>query len=146
MFILYYSNSGYTKEYAEMFADFTDLKIYSYEELKNHVTIDKEIIFFSNLQAGKINKYKEINQKYTILDTFVCGLDNKVLLRQDKLRDDYQNQNIYYGPGGFNKEKLSSLNRCLMRLIFHKNKEIYNHGINLVEKKYLNSLFKKYQK
>lgn len=146
MFILYYSTSGYTKEYAEMFADKVGLKIYSYEELKDHNPNDKDIIFFSNLRAEKINKYKEVAKKYHVLDMFVCGLDNKVNHRQESLRKKYNNLNIYYGPGGFNKQKLKGFDKHIMKLIVNRmDKNIYENGINLVDAKYLSELYKKYQ-
>lgn len=69
MVIVYESKTGYTKKYAQMLADKTNLDIFHVAEISK-ISKDEEIIFLGWIKVGKIqglNKLKNYNVK------IVCG-------------------------------------------------------------------------
>jgi len=69
--IVYTSNTGFTKRYAEMFGEKTGLCIYSMEEAKTRLEKGTEIIYFGWLMAGSVAGYKKAAKLYDI--KAVCG-------------------------------------------------------------------------
>ncbi|MBQ3561306.1 MAG: hypothetical protein IJM98_02695 [Oscillospiraceae bacterium] len=70
--IVYTSNTGFTKRYAEMFGEKTGLCVYSMEEAKTRLEKGTEIIYFGWLMAGSVAGYKKAAKLYDI--KAVCGV------------------------------------------------------------------------
>lgn len=117
MVIVYESNTGFTKKYADMLAKKTNLKAFRVKELAN-VSKDEEIIFLGWMNAGKIqglNKLRKHNVKA------VCGsgtgrtseLNVKTIIARNKIG----NKTFFYLRGGcLPLKELKGMNKILMSI------------------------------
>ena len=58
--IVYTSNTGTTKEYAELLGSKLSLPVYSLNEAKTNLKADSEIIYLGWIMASSIKGYKKI--------------------------------------------------------------------------------------
>lgn len=70
--IVYTSNTGYTKEYAELLAKRLGLPMYSLKEANKALNKGDEIIYLGWLMASMIKGYSKAAKRYTI--AAVCGV------------------------------------------------------------------------
>ena len=70
--IVYTSNTGSTKRYADMLSEKLKLPAFSMEEARKTVKTGEEIIYLGWIMAGKIKGYPEASCKYKV--RAVCGV------------------------------------------------------------------------
>lgn len=70
--IVYTSNTGYTKEYAELLSKKSGLPMYSLNEANKALSKDTEIIYLGWLMASILKGYKKAAKRYKI--AAVCGV------------------------------------------------------------------------
>ena len=64
--IVYTSNAGHTKQYAQLLGGKISLPAYSVKEAKRALAKGDEIIYLGWLMAGKIKGYKKANRRFSI--------------------------------------------------------------------------------
>ena len=117
--IVYTSNAGHTKEYAELLSAKTELPAYSMEEAGSKLSKESQIIYMGWLMAGTIKGLKEAAVKYQI--QAVCpvgmtlgGVDRLILAQKNPLPDSMP---LFYLQGGFEIQKLHGLYKFMMNLM-----------------------------
>lgn len=74
MHIVYESSTGFTKRYAEMFAEKTGLECCSAQMAKFKAEKHEDIIFFGWVQQGEIQRLKKAEKKYNVLAVCPVGI------------------------------------------------------------------------
>jgi len=115
--IVYQSNAGHTRRYAELFARLSALPAYDLQ--RAHSTLQKNdmIIFFGWLMAGTLQGYQKAARRYQVSAVCVVGMghpgDGQVETIAKKYRFDLAN--AFYLQGGLDLEKLHGLYGFMMK-------------------------------
>ena len=145
MKIVYESNTGHTKKYAEMLAKKLNLPCESLKEYKEDY---KEVIYLGWVMAGMRKGYSKIKNKAKL--TMVIGVG----LMPDKEEELIKNNNItckfYFLPGGVDYSKLKWFKKNLLKAVgksFEQqgNKELallIQNGGSLADEKHLTEIVK----
>ena len=126
--VIYYSQTGFTKRYAQWIADAAEADCFELSEAKKKdLSAYDAIIYGGWACAGGISKlswFKENMDKWADkkLIAFCVGgspLDSPDIesaLRQNFNESELQKVNVFYCPGGFNYEKMPAPSKLLMKL------------------------------
>ena len=126
--VIYNSQTGFTKRYAEWIAEATGADCLELSAAKKKdLTTYEAIIFGGWACAGRINKiswFKGNIDKWTDkkLIAFCVGaspIDNpeiEVSLRQNFNEPELKKVKTFYCPGGFNYEKMSAPSKLMMKM------------------------------
>jgi len=115
--IVYVSNSGFTKKYAELLAVEISADCFSLAEAKTKLAQGKPVIFLGWLAAGIIQGYKKAKKLFDIKAVVGVGMgavNQKVLddlVRQNQL----EGTKYFYLRGGFDFAKLKGLYKIMMK-------------------------------
>lgn len=115
--IVYKSNTGFTKEYAQMLGKSAKLKVYALDQAQD-LAEKAEIIYMGPLMAGHITGVDQAVKRYTV--KAVCGVGmtppgEKVL--SDMGRSNYvPNATVFYLQGGYAPKKLSWIKRRMVNM------------------------------
>jgi len=117
--VVYMSNTGFTKRYAEMFADRHGLPLYSYDEAVNQLAKGSNIIYFSWLRAGSVYGYGKVSKKYSV--KAVCGVclgttgsQTDGIRKAHSLNKDFP---VFTLQGGMEISKLKGINRFMIKML-----------------------------
>lgn len=115
--ILYTSNTGSTRHYAEMLGEKTGLPVYSLD--KSPVQAGAEIIYLGWVMASGIKGYAKAAKKYNV--KAVCGVCMGVtgtqLPEMRKANAVPEETPVFSLQGGFNLKKLHGIYRIMMNMI-----------------------------
>lgn len=115
--IVYVSETGYTKEYANLLGKEISLPAYSLSQAKSNLDKDTEIIYLGWLMAGTIKGYKQANKMYNICA--VCGVGMATSGSQiDDIKkhiDIKKDVPLFTLQGGFNINKLHGIYKIMMK-------------------------------
>lgn len=114
--IVYESNTGHTKAYAQMLGKELNLPVYELDEAINKITSSSKIIFLGWLMAGKIMGYKKANKHFDIKCITAVGMTSsqeqlKQIKTTNKLKD---NLPSFILQGGFELDKLTGIYKFMM--------------------------------
>lgn len=134
--IVYGSQYGTTKRYAEQLSEMINLPVISYEDIKELTEYDL-IVHFGGLYAGGVKGLKRIIKvlgENTQLIIVTVGLadvydkentDNiRKSIRKQVPERILRNTNIFHLRGGIDYDKLNFKHRTMMNLLYHKVKKI----------------------
>lgn len=117
--IVYTSNTGYTRQYAEVLAQKTGLPAYSLDKAKGNLDSGSHIIYLGWLMAGKIQGYAKAAKLYTI--DAVCGVGMGAtgsqlqdLIKANNIPDDLP---IFTLQGGFDITRLKGIHKMMMNVM-----------------------------
>ncbi len=114
--IIYTSNTGYTKQYAEMLAEKTGLPCYDAEEAKMWVVSGAEVIYLGWLMAGTISGYKSAAKRYKVAAVCAVGTDDS---DNQKERVVISNKTgttpVFMLRGGFDMSRLGGMHKLMMK-------------------------------
>lgn len=114
--IIYTSNTGTTKEYAEMLGKETEASVYTVHEAKYKVQKGADIIYLGWLVASKVKGYSKIKNKYNVLA--VCGVGmgrTGSQLAEVKKANRIDNSKLFVLQGGFDINKLHGIYGFMMK-------------------------------
>ena len=149
MKIVYESNTGHTKEYANLLAKLLDIPCVSLKEYKPDF---EEVIFLGWVMAGMIKGYSKIKNKATIICTIAVGLLPETKERIEELvKNNGVTKKFFYLQGGVNYKKLKCIKKRLLKAVgkklekegFEENKEvadIIKNGGSLVKEENLTAI------
>ena len=121
--IVFKSNTGYTKKYAELLAEQTGLPVYSLEQ-SDTLAEQTPIIYLGWLMAGVVQGYKKAVKRFRVCA--VCGVGMGATGSQ--IEDVRKNNNIgaevpvYTLQGGFDPNKLRGFYKFVMKPVLKKMK------------------------
>ena len=158
--IIYGSQYGTTKRYAEKFAEMTHFPVVSYEDIKT-LTDYEQIIYFGGLYSGGIKGLKNTVKKSTpntklIIATVgladVCNKENinniRNTIRKQVPEHLLKDSSVFHLRGGIDYSKLNFKHKTMMKMLYHslKNKpfesltqedkaliETYNKKVDFVD-------------
>jgi hypothetical protein len=113
--IVYRSNTGFTKQYAEMLSQQTGLPAYDQKRLKDELPEGTSIVYMGWVRIGRTQGFKRARKKFNIVA--ICpvgmGLPNPMAYEEATRRS--KMDAIFCLHGGFEFHKLRGLDRQMMR-------------------------------
>ena len=115
--IVYMSETGHTKKYAELLGERISLPVYELNTAAKELPRGTEIIYLGWLMAGSIKGYKKAWKCFNI--KAVCGVG---MSGGNSQLDDMKKKNsiddslpVFYLQGGFEMEKLHGIYKLMMQ-------------------------------
>lgn len=120
--ILYTTNSGYTKQYAQLLSELTGLPAYNLANSIPPAMGGAEIIYMGWLMAGGVQGYKKASDKYRIKALCTVGMAPKSQDQTEGIRKKYGIASIpvFYLQGGFDIKKLHGIYKFMMKAMSKK--------------------------
>ena len=117
--IVYNTNTGFTKKYAEMLSERIALPIFNCADAKKNLKRNDEVIFLSWVMANVLTKYSYVNAYFNIKAVGVVGID-KPADNESKKRFEGENNivtdNVFYLYGGIDYKKLNKMYAKLFKM------------------------------
>lgn len=117
MVIVYQSNTGFTKEYAEMLAKAEKLKVYSLEQAE--LPHDTEVFYMGPLMAGHITGVDKAVKQFSVVG--VCGVGmsppGKDILSTLSKANFVPNAPIFYLQGGWAPKQVGWAKRQAVNMV-----------------------------
>ena len=117
--IVYTSNTGFTREYALILGQKTNLPVYSLQEAPGKIARDSSVVYLGWLMAGKVQGYADAAKQYSV--EAVCGVGMGSTGSQ--MEDVRKNNNIsdsmpvFTLQGGFDMNKLRGVYKMMMQVM-----------------------------
>ena len=116
MVIVYRSNTGFTREYAEMLGRAEKIKVYSVTEAERSLESGTEIFYMGPLLAGHIEGVDQAVKRYQVRG--VCGVglspSGRQVLETISRANYVPNAPIFYLQGGWAPKKVGWLQRRMV--------------------------------
>ena len=156
--VIYHSNSGFTKQYALMFAK--NLKVPCYDLKNVPKNLKKEnVVFLGNVFDGIIEGYSKANKKFNLVFTVAVGLNDPSENVINNLKNINKIKNeFYYLKGGFDFSKLSKYKQLIVnaynimygkKTVTKEKQEVLNYfktRITFVSEKKVKAIINEYKK
>lgn len=117
--IVYTSNTGTTKEYAELLGHHTGLPVYSLKEAKDRTSAGSGIIYLGWIMASKVQGYDKASRQYEV--KAVCGVCMGATGSQIKeIREKNhipEKTAVFSMQGGFDINKLHGIYKMMMTVM-----------------------------
>mgnify|MGYP000942996738 CR=1 FL=1 len=116
--IVFESETGHTRKYAEMLGQKTGLPVYELKDASRHLGKQDEIIYMGWLCTSKVKGYKKAAEQFNV--KAVCGVGMR-RADSEALRDMVERNNIsgpeaFYLQGGYDEKKLTGLYKLMMKI------------------------------
>ena len=117
--IIYISNAGHTKKYAELIGEKTGLPVYELSEAKKALTAKDEIVYLGWLFANSIKGYKKAARRYSIKAVCAVGLcDTGTAIAEVRERNGIPEAlPLFTMQGGMDKTKLRGINKFMIKML-----------------------------
>lgn len=131
--IVYMSNAGHTRRYAELLAKETGLAVYELKEASKAVAKGSCVIYMGWLLGGSIKGYKEAKAKYDVKAVCAVGMAPNGSQINDvyKMNSIAEGTHVFTLQGGFDNESLHGIYKLMMGFAGKAAKK------NLAKKKHL---------
>lgn len=153
--IIYGSQHGTTKRYAEKFAEMTHFPVISYEDVKT-LTDYERIIYFGALYAGGVKGLKNTVKKLspsiklmivTVGLADVCDQKNisniRNYIRKQVPEHLLKTASIFHLRGGIDYSKLNFMHRTMMKMVYHSLKSKSAESLTQEDKAFIETYNKK---
>ena len=126
--VIYNSQTGFTKRYAQWIAEKTEARCVEFKEAKKIDLNEFDTIVFGGwAMAGSITKVKWFNKKTQNLQgkkliAFCVGAspienpDIDEFIKKTSTQEEFKNTKVFYCPGGLDYEKMSGASRTMMKM------------------------------
>lgn len=129
--IIYTSNAGSTKQYAQMLGGKLQLPVFSMSAAKDKVKPDAKIIYLGWVMANGVKGYEQAAKKYEVCAVCAVGMartgTNQKAIREKNLIP--SSTKLFTLQGNFEVDKLHGLYKMMMKMMVKK------VGKTLAEKK-----------
>lgn len=112
--VVYTSNTGYTRRYAQMLGESTGLPVYDLEGGKLPAEGAK-IVYMGWLMAGSVKGLKKAQKRWNVLA--LCPVGMAPGGQEDKLRQQYPQGALFYLQGGYDHKKLHGVPKMMMNML-----------------------------
>ena len=115
--IIYCSNTGSSKRYAELLSKKTGLPCVDYTK-RADVSPEEEIIFIGWIMAGAIQGLKEVRESFSNIKA-ICGVG---MMKGEKYEEETKAKNeitepYFFLPGDFDMSKLKGMYKMMMGMM-----------------------------
>lgn len=120
--IVYVSNTGSTKRYAEMLSEMTGIPAYPLDEAAKRLQNSAAEVFYMGwVRQGRVKDYAKAAARYSVAGVCGVGLSvedggNARALREKTPISD-QRIKVFYARGGFDMNKLTGINKLMMGMV-----------------------------
>lgn len=117
--IIYKSNTGFTKKYAEILSEKTGISVYEIKEGLKKVPVGSDVIYMGWLLAGKIAGYKKAALKYNIKAVCAVGMARftETYKEETKTQNGVTKAEFFYLQGGLDVNKLHGIYKIMMKTV-----------------------------
>ena len=117
MVIVYQSNTGFTKQYAEMLAKAEKLKVYPLEEAQ--LPQDTEVFYMGPLMAGHITGVEKALKQFSVVGACGVGMSppGRDILNTISKANSVPNAPIFYLQGGWAPKQVSWVKRQAVNMV-----------------------------
>ncbi len=117
--IVFESETGNTKKYAELLGQKTGIPVYEHKDASKHLGANDEIIYMGWLFASGVKGYKKAAKKYDV--KAVCGVGMRRAC-DEAVKDMVERNQIsglkaFYLQGGYDLNKLSGIYKLMMKMM-----------------------------
>ena len=117
--IVYKSQTGHTKQYAEILGKKTNLPVYELNAATKELPGETEVIYLGWLMAGTVQGYKKAEKLFAV--KAVCGVgmsgSDSRLADMRKSNQIPDNMPAFYLQGGFELAKLHGIYKLMMKMM-----------------------------
>lgn len=117
--IIYTTQTGSTKRYAQMISEGTGLPVYSFKDSKKNVPVGADIVYLGWINAGKIQGYRKASKRYKIRAACGVGMSKTGTMTENvrKRTRIAESVPLFTLQGNFNIDKLHGFYRLIMALM-----------------------------
>lgn len=117
--IVYTTQTGSTKRYAQMISEGTGLPVYSFKDSKKNVPVGADIVYLGWINAGKIQGYRKASKRYKIRAACGVGMSKTGTMTENvrKRTRIAESVPLFTLQGNFNIDKLHGFYRLIMALM-----------------------------
>ena len=125
MVIVYKSNTGFTKEYAEMLSKAEKMKLYELDQARVELGHETEVLFMGPLMAGHIQGIDQAVTSFTVKAACGVGMTQPGAQALSTLsKANYvPNAPIFYLQGGYAPKKVGWLKRRMVNMATKSDRE-----------------------
>ncbi len=117
--IVYESNTGYTKKYAEMLSELEGIPAFPAAEAGEELQ-KKQVVFMGWLRAGGIYGIKKALKKYDVRAVCCVGMGEQSEKQAREAKEKYRlDIPVFYLQGGFDYSKLKGINKFMMKTMIN---------------------------
>ena len=153
--IVYKSETGFTKEYAQMLSKRLNIACYTLEEGKKNLNKQDEIAYLGWVCAGSIKGVNKVRNRYNVKCYGAVGAFPKDDKYVDSLvkSNALEKEKVFYLRGGINFGKLKGYKKIIVKIvgnILEKNNKgkkgseelirLFNEGASFVDSKNLDEI------
>lgn len=117
--IVYESNAGHTKHYAELLSGETGMPAYDLGNAGKMLSEGDEIIFMGWLMAGSVKGYNKAAGKYAVKAVCTVGMASPLekFVEETVNRYKIKDAKVFYLQGGFDLSKLRGIYKLMMNMM-----------------------------
>ena len=120
--ILYTSNSGFTREYAELLSEKTGLPAYNIQNSIPPAVRGQNVVYMGWLMAGNVQGFPKVRSQYNVRALCAVGMATR---EQDQLTEIKKRYGLtdtpaFYLQGGFDIHRLHGLYKLMMNVMAKK--------------------------
>lgn len=117
--IVYTSNTGYTRQYAEMLGEKTGLPVYSLKEVKKELSSDSSVIYLGWLMAGRVQGFAKAAKRFNVEAVCGVGMGSAGSQTEDirKANPIPETVKVFTLQGGFDMNKLHGMYKLMMTMM-----------------------------
>jgi len=117
--IIFTSNTGYTRKYAQMLSQKTGFPAYELSQSKALLSELDEVVYMGWLMAGSVKGYKEAAKHYQIIAVCAVGLASNLEGMGKQSREKFESigMPLFYLQGGFDMQKLHGTDKWIMKIM-----------------------------
>lgn len=117
--VVYTSNTGYTRQYAQLLGERTGLPVYSLEEAQRALPSGSSVLYLGWLMAGTVKGYGKAAKRFCIQAVCAVGMGAagsqlKEVRKSNALPDTLP---LFTLQGGFDIQKLSGVYKLMMTIM-----------------------------
>ncbi|MCR4842298.1 MAG: hypothetical protein K5840_03425 [Eubacterium sp.] len=115
--VVYISNTGFTRQYADLLSKKLSLKEYSFEEAKKALPKGSRVIFLSWIRKGRVEGYKKAAARFGLDCVVGVGMSIEGMEVAEGFRSQTKmgDEPFFYVQGGFDFSRLTGMNRFIMK-------------------------------
>ena len=114
--IIYTSNTGFTRKYAQLLALKTGLEAFELGKVPGKIAKGSPVIYMGWLKAGRLMGIDKAAKEYSLAAVCAVGMGAQGSAQAAGVQRTYRLQvPVFYLQGGFDMDKLTGMNRFMMR-------------------------------
>lgn len=116
--VIYESNTGFTKRYAQAFAEKLEIPCYTIKEAAKQVEKGAEVVFFGWIYANKVKGLKKALGRWNVVCIAAVGMNIPAHTYEDLLAEkNHTSVPIFYLRGGMDITKLRGFSKLIIKML-----------------------------